>query len=249
LELVNIDSESVFPGLITRTGMTERTQFCRRVWNDENEGSGFFIAAFTQIEDETSARATRAHSRDEGREPIPISPRTPGKDDLRLPDEQDQGLFTEWGMEDEGLAMWRRGHFAHISTQAVKDWMWTPVRLTAKNRLFPGGHWHPVRVLQAGQPVWKLRKDRNRLLSKGLHGLATLVSHHLYEVDVDLVKRLLNEEEPGRSTLGEEFQEERDGGILLTCEGEFIPAWLAGKLSLMMPDAERDVLAWKLGIE
>jgi NOL1/NOP2/sun family putative RNA methylase len=249
LELVNIDSESVFPGLITRTGMTERTQFCRRVWNDENEGSGFFIAAFTQIEDETSARATRAHSRDEGREPIPISPRTPGKDDLRLPDEQDLGLFTEWGMEDEGLAMWRRGHFAHISTQAVKDWMWTPTRLTAKNRLFPGGHWHPVRVLQAGQPVWKLRKDRNRLLSKGLHGLATLVSHHLYEVDVDLVKRLLNEEEPGRSTLGEEFQEERDGGILLTCEGEFIPAWLAGKLSLMMPDAERDVLAWKLGIE
>ncbi len=76
-----------------------------------------------------------------------------------------------------------------------------------------------------------------------------MVSHHLYEVDVDLVKRLLNEEEPGRSTLGEEFQEERDGGILLICEGEFIPAWLAGKLSLMMPDAERDVLAWKLGIE
>jgi NOL1/NOP2/sun family putative RNA methylase len=250
LELVDIDAKSVFPGLITRPGMTERTRSCRRVWNDENQGSGFFIAAFTQTEAEhASARATRAHSRDEGREPNPIEPRQPGKDDLRLPAAEDLALFEEWGMSDEGLSMWRRGHYAHISTQAVKDWMWTPTRLTSKHRLFPGGHWHPVRVLQAGQPVWKLRKERNRLLSKGLHGLATRVNQHLYPVDLDLVRRLLSDEEPGRSTLGEAFQEERDGGVLLECEGNLIPAWLAGKLSLMMPDPERDVLAWKLGIE
>lgn len=249
LQLAPIDAASTFPGLVTRPGMTERTRACVRVWNDENEGSGFFIAAFTQAEaDETSARATRAHPRDVDREPKPISPRTPGKDDLRAPDPGDEVLWADWGMEDAGLVMWRRGHFAHVSTEDVRDFLWSPPRLTAKHRLFPGGHWHPVRVLQAGQPVWKLRKDRNRLLSKGLHGLADRVTRHAFPVERGLVEQLLTGSDPGRSTLGEAFADCRDGGVLLTCEGEFIPAWLAGKLSLMMPDAEREILAWKLGL-
>ena len=137
--------------------MTDDTQTCIRVWNDENNGSGFFIAVFTQTETEhDSARATRAHPRDEGREPIPIEPRPPQQKDLKSPEEEDLALFEEWGMPSRGLAMWRRGHYAHISTDGIRDWMWAAPRLTGKNQLYPGGHWQPMRVLQAGQPVWKL---------------------------------------------------------------------------------------------
>ena len=63
-----------------------------------------------------------------------------------------------------------------------------------------------------------------------------------------LLKRLLNGEEPGRSTLNDAFQSERDGGILLNYANEYIPAWLAGKLSLMMTDSEQYILKWKLGL-
>ena len=83
LSLSEVDCEKMFPGLKTRPGMTELTKSCIRVWNDENDGSGFFIAIFTQTEVEhNSARATRAHPRDEGREPIPIEPKPPGQKDL-----------------------------------------------------------------------------------------------------------------------------------------------------------------------
>ena len=86
------------------------------------------------------------------------------------------------------------------------------------------------------------------MISTGLHGLAHLVHHHRFEIEEDLVKRLLSGEEPGRSTLGEKFQSPRDGGILLEHKGEFIPAWIAGKLSLMMSDSEQHILRWKLNL-
>ena len=61
LSLLNVNREEMFPGLKTRPGMTELTESCVRVWNDENDGSGFFIAVFTQTEIEhDAARATRA---------------------------------------------------------------------------------------------------------------------------------------------------------------------------------------------
>jgi hypothetical protein len=120
--------------------------------------------------------------------------------------------------------------------------------LTAKNQLFPGGHWQPVRVLQAGQPVWKIRNEHNRLISTGLHGIAHLVNNHRIEIEEALVKNLLSGEEPGRSTLGPDFQNLRDGGVLLEYEGEFLPAWIAGKLSLMMAVADQRILRWKLDL-
>jgi len=250
IALVSIDRNTIFPGLKTRPGVTDNTQSCIRVWNDENDGSGFFIAVFEQTETEhDSARSTRAHPRDEGREPAPIEPRTAGKKDLKMASQEDRILFEEWGVDPNDLVMWRRGQFAHISTQDICDWMWSAPRLTAKNRLYPGGHWHPVRVLQAGQPVWKIRNDKNRLISTGIHGIGGRVKHHLFQIDKPLAKMLLDGEEPGRSTLGEEFQNQRDGGVLLECDGEFIPAWLAGKLSLMMPKPEQQILKWKLEIQ
>ncbi len=249
LSLIKIDSSTIFPDLKTRPGMTEKTQECIRVWNDENDGSGFFIAAFTQDEtDHVSARATRPHPRDADREPTPIKPKPLMKRDLRLPTQEDRMLFDEWGIEPTGLAMWRRGHHAHISTEEIQDWMWDAPRLTGKNQLYPGGHWQPVRVLQAGQPVWKIRNERNRLISTGLHGMARRVHNHRIEIDEDLVKMLLSGEEPGRSTLGPEFQEIRDGGILLEFEDEFLPAWIAGRLSLMMADSDQHILRWKLDL-
>ena len=249
LSLKKINRNEVFPALTTRPGQTEQSKDCIRVWNDENDGSGFFIAVFTQIEaGQNSARATRAHPRDEGKEPTPITPKPLRKMDLDLGSSDDYNLIHEWGMDDNGLTLWRRGQYAHISNDAIREWLWDAPRLTGKHQLYPGGHWQPLRVLQAGQPVWKIRKERNRFISTGVHGLAKRVTNHCITIDRELAIRLLNGEEPGRSTLVQEFQGQRDGGILLDCEGEFIPAWLAGKLSLMMTDAEQHILRLKLGL-
>ncbi len=247
LSLTNVDTDQVFPGLICRTGLTERTKHCIRVWNDENDGSGFFIAVFSQNEkDEKSARGTRVHPRYTGKEPTPIEPKPPGKMDLRLGDSDDEKLFKEWGIDDKGLTLWRRGQYAHISTDAIREWLWDPPRLTGKHQQYPGKHWQPLRVMQAGQPVWKIRKDRNRLISTGIHGLAQRVTNNCIVIEKDLVLLLLNGEEPGRSTLDEKFQHQRDGGVLLEYENEYIPAWLAGKLSLMMTDSEKHILRLKM---
>ena len=249
LSLVQISTEDVFPSLKTREGLTEKTRSCIRVWSDENGGSGFFLAVFAQTEMEhDSARGTRPHPRDKGKIPEPIIPKPLQKRDLRIAEKEDLSLLEEWGMNAEGLTMWRRGHYAHISNNDIREWMWSAPRLTGNNRIYPGEHWQPIRVLQAGQPVWKLRKGHNRLISTGLPSLAHLVNNHRIEVTDEIVKQLLAGEQPGRSTLSDAFQHERDGGILLEFKGELIPAWIAGKLSLMMLEEEKYVLQWKLGL-
>ena len=122
LSLVDINCSNVFPKLKTRPGMTSETTSCIRVWSDENDGSGFFIAVFTQTEtDHDSARSTRAHPRDEGRAPVPIEPKPLQQKDLRSPEPEDLALFDEWGMSPKGLAMWRRGHYAHISSEGIRE--------------------------------------------------------------------------------------------------------------------------------
>ncbi len=238
---------------------------CIRVWNDENDGGGFFIAVFSQAEQgENAARASRPHPRDIGRDVRPLTPPKPGHNELRLPEQQEgEGLLTDWGIESEGLGLFRRGHYAHATTLAVKQWMWESPRTNAKHGGWPGGHWHPIRVLQAGQPAWQIRKGKNRLLSRGLHGLGARVTAHRHTISSELLRSLLSGEQPGRSELpilaeqgllgdevAEAMGEERDGGILLVVEIDgrmtAVPAWIAGKLSLMVPEYEQDVLRWML---
>ena len=36
--------------------------------------------------------------------------------------------------------------------------------------------------------------------------------------------------------------------VLLEFEGEFLPAWIAGRLSLMMADFDQHILRWKLDL-
>ena len=170
--------------------------------------------------------------------------------------QEQEELCKEWGVDLSGLALWKRGQFVHVSSAEILEWMWSPKRTTSKHREYPGEHWHPVRVTQAGQPAWKFRKGKNRLLSKGLKGLVRRVTEHRHRVSIPLILRLLSGEEPGKSTLLEEIPtliDERDGGVLLDVEhGGMIqsyPAWIAGKLSLMMPEAEKYVLAWRLSEE
>ncbi len=231
---------------------------CIRVWNDENNGSGFFLAIFSQNEDnETNARSTRPGLRDIGHVPKSIAPPPLSENELRAVELQEQEvLLNEWGVDLEGLALWKRGQFVHVSSREILEWMWASKRTTAKHREYPGKHWHPVRVTQAGQPAWKFRKQKNRLLSKGLQGLVQRVTKHRHRVSIPLIQRLLAGEEPGKSTLLEEIPtlaNERDGGILLDVEIagtiESYPAWVAGKLSLMMPEAEKFVLSWRLSEE
>ena len=228
---------------------------CIRVWNDENEGSGFFLAVFEQNEtDQNYARSARHGLRDIGHSPKPISPPPLSENDLDAVSLQEQEkMLEEWGLNLEGLALWKRGQFMHVSNVDIFDWMWKSKRTTAKHREYPGHHWHPIRVAQAGQPGWKFRKGKNRLLSKGLHCLTNRVTKHRHRVSIQLIQRLLAGEDPGKSTLLEELPnliDERDGGILLDVEIngliESYPAWIAGKLSLMMPDAEKFILAQRL---
>lgn len=229
---------------------------CIRVWSDENDGSGFFLAVFGQTDcDHDCARATRTIPRTPGHIPKPISAPKLGNNELRKASEEEiEYLNADWDIDLNELTLWRRGPFVHVSSSEITEWMWASKRTTAKFCEYPGEHWHPVRVAQAGQPAWKLRKGRSRLLSKGLYGIGGRVSMHRHQISKELLIRLLDGEEPGKSTIIDDFpsfENERDGGVLLEVivEGEIesCPAWIAGKLSLMMPDAEKFVLKWRLG--
>jgi len=247
LSLVKIDHSQIFPGLTTRNGMTESTHDCVRVWNDENDGSGFFIAVFEQCEEnEVSARATRAHPRNIGVKPEPIEPRPIHNKDLRVADAEQLRLFDEWGIDSTGFAMWTRGHTVHVSTESIKEWLWSSPRLTSKHQLYPGKHWYPLRVLQAGQPVWTLRRGANRIVSKSLPSVGPRVKNYRITIEKSLLLMLLEGDEPGRSDLDEQFQSIRDGGVILDYEGELIPAWIGGRLSLMMSNSEQEILRWKM---
>jgi len=153
--------------------------------------------------------------------------------------------------------MFVRGSKIYTISYEIHDWFWLGERMLRRGKKLPGGHWHPFQIIQAGLPTWELRKGiLQRPTSKGIHLTAPKCQVHVHEIGQELLTTILTK---GGQSVEEVIQSiptlenERLGGVVLRFTKEevtwWLPAWLGGKLTLMIPDAERLLLSHSLGLE
>lgn len=227
---------------------------CQRIWSDENDSGGFFVASFEHIGNSEVAEALMPTSEMAER---PISEPPPPTKNHELPTSTDvlKTISQEWGADYE--KMFTRGSKIYTISNEIHDWFWAGERMLRRGGKLPGCHWHPFQVIQAGLPTWEIRKGiLQRPTSKGIHITAAKLSNRVHEISAGLLEEMLLKGSldkevaaPSISTI----EKESSGGVVLRFNHEgvvwWLPAWLGGKLTLMLPDCERTLLTYALGIE
>lgn len=226
---------------------------CRRIWSDENDSGGFFVAAFEHTGGgEVATALMPASEMAEKREQQPPPPTK--NHELPTSEELLKTISDEWGADYE--KMFTRGSKVYTASAEIHNWFWAGERMLRRGGRLPGCHWHPFQVVQAGLPTWELRKGiLQRPTSKGMHLTAPILTKHVHEIGVELLTEILLKGGPDKedaaaviSTLGDE----RSGGVVLRFNHQgvtwWLPAWLGGKLTLMIPDCERALVSYAMGL-
>ena len=263
---------TICPGLVSRDGMSEwegidrredgkyakgildSLSKCKRIWNDENDSGGFFVAAFKHIGENDVANALLSDDEMVGkmlRKPPPPT----RNEQIPASNELLQTISNEWGDSPEKMMV--RGSKIYTIADDIYDWFWFGERMLRRGRKLPGGHWHPFQVIQAGLPTWELRKGvLQRPTSKGIHLTAPKCKKHVHEIPEQLLITILTKGGLDIEDVVEAIptlETERLGGVVLRFIKEeftwWLPAWLGGKLTLMIPDAERILVSNVLELE
>jgi hypothetical protein len=108
-----------------------------------------------------------------------------------------------------------------------------------------------LNVITAGQPAWKYEGEgRWRPISGALPIIASSLKLRRVDIDTGTLIGLLNGEEPLREDL--KLDETLRGSVLavtfLQGVETLVPCWLGERLTLMLPDSERDILTHRLGL-
>ncbi|HIF16042.1 MAG TPA: RsmB/NOP family class I SAM-dependent RNA methyltransferase [Candidatus Poseidoniales archaeon] len=257
LELQKIDVESVFPGLKSRQGLsnwkTEKFNWnndllkrCIRIAPEDNDSSGFFLALLHLNSTEKTAKAMapkfpisemKVHDqpRQDARLPSPCSP--------ELIDE----VCKQWDIqESEKWSWWQRGKKIAISTPMARQWLWDSPRTLKRRSRLPGGHWHPINAIHAGTTAFQSGKSGMRPRSEAVPLLINQI-HSKTKIEKPLMHRLLMGEEPLIEEL--EIPEMKNYTILYSEETDYLPIWAGQRLSLMVGDSERYILALQAGLQ
>lgn len=256
LELQKIDVESVFPGLVSRHGLvnwkTEKFNWnndslkhCIRIAPEDNDSSGFFLALL--------------HLKSKGKTAMAMAPKLPlsemevhdqPRQDKRLPSPCPPEVIDEvtkhWDIqESEKWSWWQRGKKISISTPMARQWLWDSPRTLKRRGILPGGHWHPINVIHAGTTAFQSGKNGMRPRSEAVPLLIDQIQSKT-KIEKSLMHRLLMGEEPLVEEL--EIPEMRGYTILYSEETDYLPVWAGQRLSLMVGDSERYILALQAGL-
>ena len=151
----------------------------RRLWPDDNDTGGFYVAILRQTDDsgqDPRARGLRDRPLPEGIVEVQRHVRPPDRHTLVPADAATRGrLEQDWGLPDGGaIGAWRRGQQVTIIPESTAGWLWASPRTDGKGGCFPGGHWQPLRVVDAGLPAFSSKADR---LRPRAHALPALDRH------------------------------------------------------------------------
>ena len=234
-------SESMLPPKESETA--EQLARCMRVWNDSIEGGGFFLAVLEKSVDAPQRPSPKVQSflspedvkPDAGNSPQPLS------------ESMASSIETAWGALPDDL--WLRGKRLLLSTPEARV-VWESERSQRGGRTtIPGGRWRPLRVMHLGLSAAQLRAGE---MERVVAGATRVLGPHLpgvsCEVDSGLIDSLLEE---GDALIEEEHGLEgvRGGRILIDSKnGDCVPIWVGGRISLMLGSAERLLLALQRGL-
>lgn len=233
---------------------------CKRLWHDDHNTGGFFLALLAHRKDSGLTKAPTYHSRRERQrdtnEPIHVrpTPRTTSNSVVEADPGVVQRIEELYGWSLEGHSVWTRGKRLNIAPKTVRSRLFEPLCPTNKGDAWPGGTFHPLQTVHVGLPAFTLKKDSWRSRQESLYMYAERMTSNVTEVDQATFKRLLQ----GWAPMVESFIDHvggppmRSGACLVRCavlgQNETISVWVGARVTLMIDRNEQDVLRRKLNL-
>jgi 16S rRNA C967 or C1407 C5-methylase (RsmB/RsmF family) len=215
---------------------------CVRIWNDAIEGGGFFLAVLERIggDDRHSTRPTRVLTPDE------VEP-DPGSFPQPLDDDWERRLEITWGAVPTG--MWIRGKSLLWSTEEVLG-VWESGRSRRGGRIrVPGRRWRPLKAIHIGLIAARIRQgELSRIVSRAATSLLPEIQSGFTEVSDEGFDSVLLGKEPAPADLDEALGGMRGGRILVDEGGGCMTAWIGGRVTPMVSEAELRVLRAMRGL-
>ena len=234
---------------------------CLRLWHDDNNTGGFFVAQFrhkSEASPENVAqafRSRRATRRAEGWTPTVKPPPKPTSNSVVVAqDGVVHHLEEMYGMALNEFSLWQRGKRFNLAPPLVYERLFKPPSPTNKGDVWGGDSFHPLRVVHAGLPAFTLKKNSWRSRQEALYAFADRFQRNVLVIDEALFIRLLR----GWAPLVEKFYEHTEvddlpkGAFLLRSQlpwgEETISVWIGARVTLMIDTNEQNMLRHKLGL-
>ena len=237
-------SEEEFPQSMLppeEEGLAEQLALCMRVWNDSIGGGGFFLAVLEKSADAPSRPVPDNVSLLDS-EDVPDAANSPQP----LPESLSSSVQSTWGELPDDL--WVRGKRLLLSTPEARV-VWESSRSRRGGRIrIPGGRWRPLRVMHLGLNAAMLRDGEvERVVAGAARVLGPRLPGASCEVDGVLIDTLLEE---GGAPVEGGVPGDIKGGLILvdSGNGDCLPVWVGGRISLMLGRSERLLLALQRGL-
>lgn len=234
---------------------------CRRLWHEDNNTGGFFVAQFqhkaTPSEERVAHafRSRRAVRKAEGWTPTVKTPPKPTANSVVLAEDDVVSHLEEmYGMPLDSFSLWQRGKRLNLAPPLVYERLFKPESPTNKGDVWGGSSFHPMRVAHVGLPAFTLKKDSWRSRQEALYAYGDRFSQNLMEVEEAVFIRLLRGWAPLVDTFCEETGAKRPpaGAFLvrstLPWGEETISVWVGARITLMIDTNEQNILRHKLGL-
>ena len=233
---------------------------CLRLWHDDNNTGGFFVAQFRYTSDgeETVAnayRSRRATRHDSDWTPTVKAPPKPTSNSVvRAETEVVHLVESMYGVDLSASSLWQRGKRLNVAPPMVYERLFKPPSPTNKGDVWGGDSFHPVRVVHAGLPAFTLKKNSWRSRQEALYVYGNQFESNVATVTPEVFVRLLR----GWAPLLEEFTDETHldnlpaGAFLLRSSlpwgTETISVWVGARITLMIDVNEQNILRYKLDL-
>ena len=189
----------------------EQLPRCLRLWHDDNNTGGFFVAQFrhkTEASPESVAqafRSRRAKRKVEGWTPTIKAPPKPTSNSVIVADTDVVNHLEDlYGMALNGYSLWQRGKRLNLAPPLVHERLYKPPSPTNKGDVWGGDSFHPIRVVHAGLPAFTLKKNSWRSRQEALYAFAERFERNVLVIDEAFFVRLLR----GWAPLVEDFCEQ-----------------------------------------
>ncbi len=241
--------------------IAEQLQMCKRLWHDDNNTGGFFVAKFRHAANDAGEatahvyRSRRSARRDEGWTPTVKTPPPPTPNSVVLADKNVvEHVETMYGIDLSTYSCWQRGKRLNVAPPLVLDRLFKPASPTNKGDVWGGDSFHPVRVVHAGLPAFTLKKNSWRSRQESLYALGEHFQSNVARVSADHFVRLLR----GWAPLVDDFLETTEmtdvsaGAFLIRSDlpwgEETISVWVGARVTLMIDTNEQNILRHKLDL-
>jgi multisite-specific tRNA:(cytosine-C5)-methyltransferase len=242
--------------------ISEDLVMCRRLYHNDNDTGGFFVAIFRHKPESTPEGIAKAYIPKrkpiEGSswEPKLMERPKPNRHSVFLAEQETVKQISEGYLIDaDKWSWWSRGKRLNIAPKSVIDRLYNRLCPNKRGDLWPEGTFHPLKLIHVGMPTFVKNKGTWRTRQEAIPAL----EYDLGETCIDVEKEIVIQMLEGWVPTIEEFKERlglevlAEGPILLTCplsgSKSIISAWAGVRVSLMINTLERDILRAKLGIE